>query len=223
MINVQPNDTLKIKFVNNDFFSKDINHHEDFLFTQDSLKNEVIYSNEVKFIIKKTDKPQPYLQIERLAEGKSFDEANKRAEKIKYSFKVNGNQLLLDNYLVTEMASKYRNQKVEVYLYLPEGIVYYPDENVTNFLEASNSDFDYYYGPEGYKYKVKNNDLICLNCPDDESENNDLKSQEINITNDNDSTETVTVKINGKVITETKSGKKSSLKLNKDGILIKTN
>ena len=221
MINIQSNDTLRIKFVNNDFFSKDINNHEDFLFTQDSLKNEVIYSNEVKFIIKKTDKPQPYLQIERLAEGKSFNEANLRAEKIKYSFKINGNQLLLDNYLLTEMASKYRNQKVELYLYLPEGIVYYPDENVKYFLEGSNSDFDYYYGPEGYKYKVKNTDLICLNCPDDE--NNDVKTEDINASDENDSIKTVTVKINGKVVSETKSDKKGSLKINKDGVIIKTN
>ena len=49
IINLQPNDTLNSKFVSNDFFSKDVYNHEDFMFTQDSLKNEVIYSNEVKF------------------------------------------------------------------------------------------------------------------------------------------------------------------------------
>ena len=219
-INIQPNDTLNIKFVSNDFFSKDIYNHEDFMFTQDSLKNEVIYSNEIKFFIKKTDKPQPYLQIERLAEGKSFVEANQRAEKINYNFKVVGNTLILDNYLLTEMASKYRNQNVELYLYLPVGTIFKADESVERYDYSDDDFFSSTYSSENFVYKVENNQIKCLNCLSSDTDNVD--SKEINITNENDSTEIVTVKINGKVVTETKSGKKGSLKMNKEGILIKT-
>lgn len=219
-INIQPNDTLNIKFVSNDFFSKDIYNHEDFMFTQDSLKNEVIYSNEIKFFIKKTDKPQPYLQLERLAEGKSFVEANQRAEKIKYNFKVVGNTLVLDNYLLTEMASKYRNQNVELYLYLPVGTIFKADESVERYDYSDDDFFSSTYSSENFVYKVENNQIKCLNCLSSDTDNVD--SKEINITNENDSTEIVTVKINGKVVTETKSGKKGSLKMNKEGILIKT-
>ena len=219
-INIQPNDTLNIKFVSNDFFSKDIYNHEDFMFTQDSLKNEVIYSNEIKFFIKKTDKPQPYLQIERLAEGKSFVEANQRAEKINYNFKIVGNTLVLDNYLLTEMASKYRNQNVELYLYLPVGTIFKADESVERYDYSDDDFFSSTYSSENFVYKVENNQIKCLNCLSSDTDNVD--SKEINITNENDSTEIVTVKINGKVVTETKSGKKGSLKMNKEGILIKT-
>ncbi|WNM17789.1 PspC domain-containing protein [Flavobacterium capsici] len=219
---IQPNDTLNIKFVSNDFFSKDVFHREDFEFTQDSLKNEVIYSNEVKFHIKKTDKPQAYLQIERLAEGKSFREANERAEKIKYSFKVSGNQLLLDNYLLTEMASKYRNQNVELYLYLPVGTIFKADDTVQEFDYSDNSFFNLHYSSDNYTYKVESNQIKCLDCPADENEYDDVDAQEINISNDNDSTETVTVKINGKVVTETKKGKKGKLQVNSEGVIIKT-
>ena len=222
IINLQPNDTLNIKFVSNDFFSKDVYNHEDFMFTQDSLKNEVIYSNEVKFYIKKTDKPQPYLQIERLAEGKSFVEANQRAEKIKYNFKVVGNTLLLDNYLLTEMASKYRNQNVELYLYLPVGTIFKADESVERYDYSDDEFFNSNYSSANYAYKVESNQIKCLNCYNFDNDNTDIKSKEINITNENDSTETVTVKINGKVVTETKSGRKGSIKMNKEGILIKT-
>ena len=81
---LNPTDTLQIKFVNNDFFSKNIDEHEDFVFTQDSTKHEVIYSNNIRFEIKATDKTQPYLQVEKLAKGKSYNEANARAEKIRY-------------------------------------------------------------------------------------------------------------------------------------------
>ena len=190
------------------------------MFTQDSLKNEVIYSNEIKFYIKKTDKPQPYLQIERLAEGKSFAEANQRAEKINYNFKVVGNTLILDNYLLTEMASKYRNQNVELYLYLPVGTIFKADESVERYDYSDDDFFSSTYSSENFVYKVENNQIKCLNCLSSDTDNVD--SKEINITNENDSTEIVTVKINGKVVTETKSGKKGSLKMNKEGILIKT-
>jgi hypothetical protein len=229
VVNIQPTDTLQIKFVSNDFFSKNVYEHEDFTFTQDSAKNEVIYSNQISFEIKSTDKTQPYLQIERLADGKSFKEANERAEKIKYGFKVVGNQLLLDNYLLTEMASKYRDQRVELYLYLPKGTVFVADETVQHFDESDNDFFNLHYSSGKYTYKVEETQVKCLDCPADENDYNDvegnIQSEEINIIDENDSTETVTVKINGKVITETKSGKsdkKSKLTVGSDGVIIKT-
>lgn len=229
VINIQPTDTLQIKFVNNDFFSKNIYEHEDFTFTQDSAKNEVIYSNQISFEIKSTDKAQAYLQIEKLADGKSFKEANERAEKIKYGFKVVGNQLLLDNYLLTEMASKYRDQRVELYLYLPKGTVFVADQTLQHFDESDNDYFNLHHSSDKYTYKVEETQVKCIDCPADENEYNDVEggvqSEEINVIDENDTTETVTVKINGKVITETKSGKsdkKSKLTVGSDGVIIKT-
>ncbi|WP_412463708.1 PspC domain-containing protein [Flavobacterium mekongense] len=228
-INIQPTDTLQIKFVSNDFFSKNVDEHEEFIFTQDSAKNEVIYSNQISFEIKSTDKTQPYLQIEKLADGKSFKEANERAEKIRYGFKIVGNQLLLDNYLLTEMASKFRDQRVELYLYLPKGTVFVTDETVQHFDESDNDFFNLHHSSDEYIYKVNENQVKCLNCPADENEYNDveggIQTEEINIIDESDSSETVTVKINGKVVTETKSGKKDKkgkLTVGSDGVIIKT-
>jgi phage shock protein PspC (stress-responsive transcriptional regulator) len=220
-INIQPTDTLKIKFVSNDFFSKNVYEHEDFVFTQDSAKNEVIYSNKISFEIKSTDKAQPYLQIEKLADGKSFDEANKRAEKIKYGFKVVGNQLLLDNFLLTEMASKYRNQNVELYLYLPKGMVFVADETVQHFDESDNDFFNLHHSSGKYTYKVEESQVKCLDCPADENEYNDVETEDISI-EENDTIKTVTVKVNGKEVINTKSGKKGKLTIGSDGVIIKS-
>jgi phage shock protein PspC (stress-responsive transcriptional regulator) len=220
-INIQPTDTLKIKFVSNDFFSKNVYEHEDFVFTQDSAKNEVIYSNKISFEIKSTDKAQPYLQIEKLADGKSFDEANKRAEKIKYGFKVVGNQLLLDNFLLTEMASKYRNQNVELYLYLPKGTLFVADETVQHFDESDNDFFNLHHSSGKYTYKVEESKVKCLDCPADENEYNDVETEDISI-EENDTMKTVTVKVNGKEVINTKSGKKGKLTIGSDGVIIKS-
>ncbi|WP_264521637.1 PspC domain-containing protein [Flavobacterium sp. N1994] len=226
-INVNPKDTLQIKFVNNDFFSKNIDEHEDFVFTQDSTKHEVIYSNNIRFEIKATDKAAPYLQIEKIAKGKSYNEANARAEKIKYGYKIIGNQLLLDNYLLTEIASKYRDQHIELYLYLPKGTLFKVDKSVESFDESDNDYFNFHFSSDDYIYKVDNSQVKCLNCPSDENEYNDVEggidTEDINVSDENDTVKTVTVKINGKVVTETKQGKKGKLTVDQNGIIIKTN
>lgn len=206
-INITAADTLKVKFRYNDFFSKSVDDRDDIRIMQDSLGNAVIYSTNVRIHLKRTDKPVPFIQIERKANGRSFAEANARAEKVKYGFKIVGNELILDNYYLTDTKNKLRNQKVDIYLYLPNGIVYYPDANVEHYLDGDNADFDYFYGPEGYKYKVEGSGLRCLNCPDDENNvyENEVNTEDVSVTTSNDSTNTVTVKVNGKVVTETKT------------------
>jgi len=211
-------DTLKVRFVNNDFFSKDVDDRYDVKIKQDSAGNEVIYSNNVSLHLKTTDKNYPYIHVEKIASGKSFAEANQRAEKIKYNFKIVGNQLILDNYLLSDVKNKIRNQKVEVYLYLPNGIVYAPEKNVTNYLDGDNADFDYYYGPEGYNYKVEDTELKCLNCPDeDKNQDWDDESEE-----DQDTIKTVSVKVGGKEIIRTETKKSGTLTIDEHGIIVKT-
>lgn len=231
-IGITPTDTIKVQFKYNDFFSKNVNEKDDFRITQDSAGHAIIYSNNVHLHLKRTDRVTPYIQIEKKANGKSFDEANGRAEKITYNFKIIGNEILLDNYFLTATGNKLRNQRVDIYLYLPNGIVYYPAENVTNYLNGSESDFDYFYGPEGYMYKVENTELKCLNCPSNENNSSATENgEEINIqTNSSlkDSTVTTTVKVNGQnvIINETtspiKNENKSKLTIGKDGTIIKS-
>lgn len=208
---ISANDTLEVKFANNEYFSKKVDYRSDLRIMQDSAKNEIIYSNNVYLHLKTTDKTQPFVIVEKTAQGRNFDEANVRAEKIKYNYKFLGKQLILDNYFTTEASAKFRNQQVHVYLYLPEGIVYYPNKNVENFLNDYNSDFEYYYGPEGYKYKVNNGELDCLNCPKEEENHEEIETVSSDLGNGNvvktttikDSIEKVSVKVNGKEIIKT--------------------
>ena len=161
-------------------------------------------------------------------------EAKQRAEKIKYSYKIEGNQLILDNYLLTEVANKFRNQSVELYLYLPKGTLIKVDETVQNFDESDDDFFNLHYSSGDYIYKVGNDKVKCLNCPADENDHNniDIDTEDINeIEDDNindiDSVKTVSVKVNGKEVirTETKSKTNKSqprLTIDENGIIIKT-
>ena len=217
--NLNPNDTLFIKFKHNDYFAKNVNDHNGFQVTQDSTGMDVIYSNEVSFKIEKTDEKLPYIQIEKEAKGKSLSEAKKRAEKIKYRYTIIGNKLIFDNYLVTDLKNKYRDQEIEITLYLPKGTLIKPDASMRHY---DRTDGDYFlWNPDSTTdiYRVEETKVRCLSCPADENEYNDTR---------NDSAETsVTINKNGVSITnDTLINSKNNikeLKINRDGIIIKTN
>lgn len=223
-INLMPNDTLYVKFKYNEYYTDDINDRDEFKFVQDSANHDLIYSNNVSLRILHTDEKLPYIQIEKMAKGKSFQDAKQRAEKINYGIKIEGNHLILDNYILTEVSNKFRGQEIELSLYLPEGTLLKPDASVENYDRSDDEFFNMHYSSDNYIYKVESSQIKCLNCPADENEYNDV---EINNT-DNDSIQTsVTinkegVSVKNDTIINSKNNVKE-LKINKDGIIIKTN
>lgn len=222
VLNLKDKDTLLIKFITNDYYSKNINDKTDYKYTQDENNNAVIYSNDVSIKVLKTDEKLPYLQIEKLSVGNSPVEAKKKAEKIKYKFKFEGNKLILDNYFLSEVTNRFKNKEVELYLYLPKNVLFKMDSSVKNYDESDNDFFNLHYSSSDYLYKVDESKIKCLNCPVNENEYNDVYTEDISITTDDTSTTKIT-KINGTIVTEDKIGNEGGrLILNKDGIIIKS-
>jgi hypothetical protein len=220
---LNPTDTLSIKFRYNDYYAKDLNWHGEYTFTQDEKNNEVIYSTNVRLHILKTDEKSAYIQFEKKAEGRSMVEARARAEKIAYGFKVEGSKIILDNYLVTDKTSRFRNQKVDIFLYLPEGTLLKPDSSVRDYDESDDGFFNLHYSGD-YLYKVEGPQVKCLNCPANENEFGDV----VNGENQSDTT-TITIghpePPQPPAHPDMKDGETKnikSLQINKDGIIIKT-
>ncbi|MBC7439678.1 MAG: PspC domain-containing protein, partial [Flavobacterium sp.] len=174
VLNLNPNDTLQIKFKHNSYFAQNINDRKDFMITPDSTGNEIIYSDDVDFKIQKTDEKVAYLEVIKQAKGKSLYESKKTAEKIKYNFSLVGNKLILDNFLITEVASKFRDQQVEIILYLPKGTLFKADESVRDYDNSDDEYFNLHYSSDTYLYKVEESKVKCLDCPDSEDEFNDV-------------------------------------------------
>ena len=221
VINLKQNDTLFLKFKNNDFYDKKIDGNVDFRLSQDETGKTVIYSNEVSIEILKTDAKLPYFEIEKLAEGKSVYDAKQKAEKIKYAYKLEGNKLTFDNYFLTTLLQGFRNrnQKIELFLYLPEGTILKPDASVENYDESDDDYFNMHFSDDKYVYKVAPNKIICLNCPDDENEFDDVNLEnDSNNDIENDSTSTLILD-NDKIVIK----KTTSTKNNKEIKTIKVN
>ncbi len=219
-INMKLTDTLYIKMKHNDYFAKSLDEHDDFKITLDSTGNDVIYSNNVSFRIAKTDTKLPYIQIEKEAKGENLFEAKQRAEKIKYNYKIVGNQLLLDNYLLIDLKEKFRNQEIEITLFLPKGTLLKMDQSMEHY---DCTDDDYFLWRPNFSdavYKVETDKITCSNCLNDE-ENIEINTN----TEEKDSIVTTTVTVNGEVTTTNinKKDSKKGLSVSKDGIIIKTN
>ena len=218
-IKLNPTDTLLIKIKYNANFAKNVYDHNDFKITLDSIGKNVIYSNNVSFKIAQAEDKLGYLQIEKEAKGTTLFEAKKRAEKIKYSYKIAGNQLILDNYLLTDLKDKFRNQEIEITLFLPKGSLFKMDQSMRNYDRTDGDYFLWYPENTDAIYKVDSEKIKCLNCPNDENNYNEEEENK----EDKDSVVTTTVTVNGEVVTTTtnKTNGKKGLSENKDGVIIK--
>ena len=183
---IQPTDTLHVRMQYNNYYAKSIHERANNKYTHDENNKEIIYSTKVRVHFLKTEESQPFIQVERSATGKSHKEATSRSEKIRYNFDIQGNRVNLDNYFITAFGNKFRDQEVNVYIYLPKGTYVQPDESVQDFDWSDNDFFELHYSSDNYVYIIEENKAICTNCPkeenddDDESEKNENMSIRLN-------------------------------------------
>ena len=212
-LNIKSLDTLYLKMNTSDKFTnrgRYGNHGSSFRLTYNENDEKIIQSNDIRLIVRSTKDSMATLQIEKNSNGRSFQRAKESAGKINYNYAFEGNELKLDNYLTTDVKNKFRDQEVEVILYLPEGLALFADENTYPY----HSNSSYYndildHGMESHYLEVSTNKLICFDCEDDAY---DLKVDY----NDDDSS----IKINDDGIEiKTESG---SLKIDDDGVKAKS-
>ena len=207
---MNPSDTLFVKFQNNENFTNNVYRRYDFTFVEDENGEEKLFSNNVRFQINYTSEDKPYYIIDKKADGSSLSNAKKRAEKIEYNLKLENNYLTLDNYFFTDIKQKFRNQRVTVRLYIPEGYYIKPDQTLNTSIEWFGSDLSFDNGFENKTYKLENRNLKCVNCKEeDETEESDSSST------------TVTINRKGIQIQEGGSNDFKGLQINEEGVIIK--
>ncbi len=190
---IQPTDTLFVRMQYNNYYAKSLYERENHKYTHDENNKEIIYSTKVRVHFLKTEENQPFLQVERSATGKSHKEATSRSEKIRYNFDIQGNRITLDNYFTTAFGNKFRDQEVNIYIYLPNGTYVKPDESIQDYDRSDNDFFNLHYDSDEYVYKVEGNKTICTNCPVEDNE--DESDSE-----DEDTVEKMSIRVNNKEI-----------------------
>ncbi len=186
-LNITAKDTLFVSMRSNSAYSKQFGRHSnDLKPIYDDNDRKLLYSTDVSLILKSTKDSVASISIDKNSRGNSYQNAKMRAEKINYTYQLTGNRLELDGYLTTAFENKYRDQEVEVTLYVPEGTVLFADENTNSFHRThyfsfstgnghyeehttiTNSDDILEDGLEGHYLQILNNEIKCLDCPEDE-------------------------------------------------------
>ncbi len=173
MIPVTGNDTLTIKMQGNNRYVKYLQHRNDYKIKRDEQGNRIIVIQDIELYLKTTKRDSTaQIIVEKKAEGRSYDEASKRAEELNYSYEVSGNTLYLDGFAITDYNNKYRDQEVKVTLTLPEGITIYADDNTSGYNNSwKYEDYVTIDGNEGEYIKVVDGKLECENCPKNDNDN----------------------------------------------------
>jgi phage shock protein PspC (stress-responsive transcriptional regulator) len=167
-LNIMSNDTLKVKMAFNDAFSKYSGRHSDFRIVYDDNDTKKIYSSDVRLIFRSTTDSIGSISIDKNAQGSNFQDARDRAKDIEYGYTFDNNELLLNSYLLTDYENKFRDQEVEIIVHLPEGTILYADENTYSYHRNRSYHNDILNnGMEEHYLKVIEDDVICLDCPED--------------------------------------------------------
>jgi len=148
---------------------------------------EVLVSEDIRINLKMSKDSIARLEVRKNANGNTFKNATETANNINYGYEIQGNTIILDDFLTTAKENKYRDQEVRIYLYLPVGTVLaYESDNNHCWIMSAPLDRNM-SGCKMTKYLWKmddNGELICLNCPVKEDDNDDNSNGKIIINED---------------------------------------
>ncbi len=174
---------------------------------------EVLVSEDVRVYLKKSKDSIARIEIRKNADGSSFQSAKETAERIDYAYAIEGNSIVLNDFLTTPRENKFKDQEVRVNLFLPVGTVIDYDRSnsncstirATNDRDMNGCDF------EDYTWKLNpKGEWECQDCPENEwNDDDDEDNNRININEDG---------IDIDIKDETDSFK---MKINEDGVEIK--
>ena len=170
---VRSGDTLRLAMNVNRQYEYSVRRGIGFEIKYNANDEKVIYSNNIRLIIRSTEDSVAKLYIEKKAKGKTFLDAKDNAEAIEYNYSIENNTLLLDGYFINSFENKYHDQKMEIIVYLPVGTILFADNNTYSYHR------NYYrYGDilnNGYEEHyllIQEDKTQCLDCPKNEENEN---------------------------------------------------
>ena len=209
-----PVDTLQITMRSTENIEYDNRFtFDDLEMVYDEEGNALLYSEDIKFDIKKATDSIVRMKIKKDADGSSFEEARARSGEIQYGYSYSEGNLVLDDYLTTAISEKMRNQEVRTIVYIPEGMVVGFDASVKgNIGWSTKNDKDLYRSDIVDYLWVMGSDgeLKCQNCPDD-------------LNWDNDEAGRIIINEDGVDINVEDGADSFKVKIDEDGVEIKAN
>ncbi|WP_051205377.1 PspC domain-containing protein [Salinimicrobium xinjiangense] len=170
-IPVTANDTLYVSMFGDPQLNSTPYRSGNLNINYDENDRKVIWSQNVQLLVKSTSDSVARLEVIKHAEGKNYEDARTRAQDINYATRFSNGRLELSGLLITDPENKYRDQRVQVTLFMPVGSVLYAADNTYSFHRNA----DYYgdillNGDEERYLKITRGGTECLDCPAEEED-----------------------------------------------------
>ena len=112
-------------------------------------------------------------KLEKKSEGKNRSRANKNASEIEYKFNVEGNKILIDGYFLSDYKNMWKNEGINITLFIPENVTVFFETSTKNFLyDLTDVDDRYYSDIINHHFLMTPEGLECSDCLDEtENEN----------------------------------------------------
>jgi phage shock protein PspC (stress-responsive transcriptional regulator) len=211
-LTIMPSDTLTVKMV----ADEDLSYRSELRrrYSSETVYDgdiKKMYSNRINVDVKSTDAEQAYIKIRKESQGQSRLKANESAESVEYEFNLNDKNLLLNGYFLSNFKNQFKNQHINVDIYLPVGATIYLDSNTRTFLDDVDNVQDIHDRdmPNNH-FLMTEKGLECMDCDPNIFRNDTFKDDQFNLKIDSDGLEL-----------KVKDGNKDAeLKINENGVTI---
>ncbi|MGL5235619.1 MAG: PspC domain-containing protein [Empedobacter falsenii] len=192
---VIPSDTLQVYFRENNEGNLKFKTFNDLDQLIDADGNLIIPIDDIFEIEESTD-DKLHIQVTYSSKGGSKEEAKRNLEAIRYNYELNGNKLYLDEFIKIPKDGKFRNQTVDIKLYVPKNKLIHTNNTDRMTIINNDNDRDYLYDLKNKFIGYNGKKFVCLNCQKDSDSEDDsnLDSEDLNI-NVNDGNDSARVRI----------------------------
>ncbi len=192
---VIPSDTLQVYFRENNEGNLKFKTFNDLDQLIDADGNLIIPIDDIFEIEESTD-DKLHIQVTYSSKGGSKEEAKRNLEAIRYNYELNGNKLYLDEFIKIPKDGKFRNQTVDIKLYIPKNKLIHTNNTDRMTIINNDNDRDYLYDLKNKFIGYNGKKFVCLNCQKDSDSEDDinLDSEDVNI-NLNDGNDSARVRI----------------------------
>ncbi|PQJ72490.1 PspC domain-containing protein [Polaribacter butkevichii] len=169
-LNIIEKDTITLKMINDDeiYYIHNLR--------RSSRKYEVdidgtpkAYSNDVSINVKRSNSDEGYIIVQKESAGKTRSSANKNAEKLEYKFEIVDNTIILDAYYLSNFKNMWKDEEINVTIYLPQSNTVYFDHSVKNFLNDVDNEGDIYdKDMANHHFIMTDTTLKCTDCTGNE-------------------------------------------------------
>ena len=186
-------DTIKVVFNNpeDEGFKYSGFNDLDELLDQDGNLIVPIYKS---FDIEESLDNQVHIEVKYSSKGGSKEEAKRNLESIKYNYKLDGNNLALDKFIKIPKNGKFREQTVDITLFVPKNKIVFVKQASNVNIRTSEYDRDYLNDLNNNFIGYNGKKFVCLNCQKDEDSQEDNSNSDdvnINVNDGNDSAKVV--------------------------------